>query len=534
MPSNKSNTPNNLTGIDEEQNEFQSLVEAMRSISHPQLSPARAKIQLSKILSYWDDDKTSVLNKWDDQISKFLSSLWVKRLAPVFVILVVFLLGTLILSSTNPSMAKAGESTGIVMVSSGDQDWILLKTGERVGEGSWIRTYADSSLSLEFEDGSRMFIGPGSEVHFLQLETRANGLIQLELEQETGRTVNRVVPFNNPRSFYRIETIAGVANVHGTVFDVQVNEGTMRVSVEAGEVQLENETDDQLIESGQTATSEEGEVIAEPEYEFVLQGEVTELGASEWVVAGVYFNVNTDTVILGSPEVGSLGSVRGRIFTDGSRIADIIELTLRDREKAAFSGLVEVINADNWIIGGQLVLVDSETEIKADLAVGMPVKVHFIVFEDGTWLAKEIEAFEDREDDEQEEEPGEEIKGVCSHEKQHPVGLKLAEKYGVSYEEIMGWFCQNFGFGEIDLAYEMSLQSGISVEELFAMKADGTGWGNIRKTVITKTPRPTREPKVTKEPKPTRTPRPTKEPKPTREPKPTKVPKPTRIPKIKP
>ena len=256
MPSNKSNTPNNLTGIDEEQNEFQSLVEAMRSISHPQLSPARAKIQLSKILSYWDDDKTSVLNKWDDQISKFLSSLWVKRLAPVFVILVVFLLGTLILSSTNPSMAKAGESTGIVMVSSGDQDWILLKTGERVGEGSWIRTYADSSLSLEFEDGSRMFIGPGSEVHFLQLETRANGLIQLELEQETGRTVNRVVPFNNPRSFYRIETIAGVANVHGTVFDVQVNEGTMRVSVEAGEVQLENETDDQLIESGRPARKE--------------------------------------------------------------------------------------------------------------------------------------------------------------------------------------------------------------------------------------------------------------------------------------
>lgn len=534
MPTiHKNEIPGRLTGADEEPIEFQHMIEAMRSVSHPQLSQAKAKDQLNKILSYWDDDKTSLLSKWDDQISKFLSTLWVKRLAPVFVILVVFLLGTLFLNGIKPSTANVGELTGIVMVSSSDQDWTLLKTGERIGEGTEIRTYSDSSLSLAFEDGSRMVIGPESEVRISKLETGA-GLIQLELVQEAGRTVNRVIPFTNSRSFYRIETIAGIAKVHGTIFDVLVNNNSMRVFVDAGEVQLENESEDQVLESGQTATSEEGEAVTEPGYEFTLQGSVTELGASEWVVADVSFTVNADTVFLGTPEVGSLVSVRGRIFADGSRIADIIELTLRDKERAAFSGLVEAINTDHWIIGGQIVLVDVETEIGADLAVGMPVKVHFVVLEDGSWLAKEIEALDDREDDEQDEESGDEIKGVCSHEKQHPAGLKLAEKYQVSYEEIMGWFCQNFGFGEIDMAYEMSLQSGISVEELFAMKVGGTGWGNIRKTIITKTPKPTREPKITKEPKPTRTPRPTKEPKPTREPKPTKVPKPTRIPKTKP
>jgi hypothetical protein len=195
---------------------------------------------------------------------------------------------------------------------------------------------------------------------------------------------------------------------------------------------------------------------------------------------------------------------------------------------------VDAINPNSWIISGQTINIDAETEIGTDLAVGMVVKVHFLVLEDDSWLATEIESLEEREGEEPEEEPGEDIKGVCTHEKQHPVGLKLAEKYQVSYEEIMGWFCQNFGFGEIDLVYEMSQESGISIAELFAMKTEGKGWGVIRKLVITKTPKPTREPKVTKEPEPTREPKPTKEPKPSKTPKPTRIPKPTKVPKIKP
>ena len=38
--------------------------------------------------------------------------------------------------------------------------------------------------------------------------------------------------------------------------------------------------------------------------------------------------------------------------------------------------------------------------------------------------------------------------------------MKLAQRYGVPYEEIMGWFCQHYGFGEIDLAYSLSRQIG--------------------------------------------------------------------------
>lgn len=75
--------------------------------------------------------------------------------------------------------------------------------------------------------------------------------------------------------------------------------------------------------------------------------------------------------------------------------------------------------------------------------------------------------------------PGEEP--ICTGANPHPVGMKLAQRYGVTYEEIMGWFCMGFGFGEIDLAYGLSVQTGVPVEEIFQMKMDGMGWGNIKK-----------------------------------------------------
>ena len=73
-------------------------------------------------------------------------------------------------------------------------------------------------------------------------------------------------------------------------------------------------------------------------------------------------------------------------------------------------------------------------------------------------------------------------RGVCSStDRQQPEGARLAQRWGVPYSEIMGWFCQGFGFGEIDLAYELAQRSGKPVSEIFAMKAGGMGWGNIRK-----------------------------------------------------
>ena len=71
----------------------------------------------------------------------------------------------------------------------------------------------------------------------------------------------------------------------------------------------------------------------------------------------------------------------------------------------------------------------------------------------------------------------------CTGAEPHPQGLTLAQRYGVPYTEIMGWFCQGFGFGEIDLAYGLSRDSDKTVIEIFDMRKSGMGWGEIKKAV---------------------------------------------------
>ena len=63
----------------------------------------------------------------------------------------------------------------------------------------------------------------------------------------------------------------------------------------------------------------------------------------------------------------------------------------------------------------------------------------------------------------------------------HPVAAQIAQQYGVSEAEILNWFCQNMGFGEIELAYAIAAKTGASVTDVFAQRQNGQGWGNIKK-----------------------------------------------------
>ena len=78
---------------------------------------------------------------------------------------------------------------------------------------------------------------------------------------------------------------------------------------------------------------------------------------------------------------------------------------------------------------------------------------------------------------------------------EQPHAVTLAERYGTTYDVIMGWFCKNNGFGEIDLAYQLSDEFGKSVDEIFEMRESGMGWGRIRQELEGRE-RPTKEPKV--------------------------------------
>ncbi|HSF81326.1 MAG TPA: DUF5666 domain-containing protein [Anaerolineales bacterium] len=85
----------------------------------------------------------------------------------------------------------------------------------------------------------------------------------------------------------------------------------------------------------------------------------------------------------------------------------------------------------------------------------------------------------------------------CTGNESHPKGQKLAEEHGVPYAEIMGWFCQRFGFGEIDLGYTLAetyMDQGITAAQLFEMRRAGQGWGQIKNWLKTLPTTPTDEP----------------------------------------
>jgi hypothetical protein len=64
--------------------------------------------------------------------------------------------------------------------------------------------------------------------------------------------------------------------------------------------------------------------------------------------------------------------------------------------------------------------------------------------------------------------------------RQHPVGSRIAQGYGVDYGTVMGWFCNgHYGFGQIVLALQTSQFVEFTPGDLLAMKSERGGWGVV-------------------------------------------------------
>ena len=61
------------------------------------------------------------------------------------------------------------------------------------------------------------------------------------------------------------------------------------------------------------------------------------------------------------------------------------------QQEREFTGVVQSIGASQWTVGGEVVAVDGETEIRDDPEVGDSVKVRLERRSDGTWWAERIE-----------------------------------------------------------------------------------------------------------------------------------------------
>jgi type VI secretion system secreted protein VgrG len=62
-----------------------------------------------------------------------------------------------------------------------------------------------------------------------------------------------------------------------------------------------------------------------------------------------------------------------------------------ESEKIEFEGVVQSIAGSQWVVDGQTIRVDGQTEVKDDPGVGDTVKVVAFLQPDGTWWAEKIE-----------------------------------------------------------------------------------------------------------------------------------------------
>ena len=116
-----------------------------------------------------------------------------------------------------------------------------LASGMQVEPGAVIRSGEDSSLTLEFPDGSRSLVGANTELTLREIRRlKASGAQQLDVELRRGHIENTVRPVGRGGGRYRIHTPAAVAAVRGTDFRATAEGDGLRTETLEGEVALQN------------------------------------------------------------------------------------------------------------------------------------------------------------------------------------------------------------------------------------------------------------------------------------------------------
>jgi hypothetical protein len=421
----------------------------------------------------------------------------------LIIFLGIILAGSLALWLVNPPLAQAAaleSASGQVEVLAAD-GWQAAAPGQTLAAGQGLRAGPDGQAVLALPDGSRLTLQAGAEIKLDQLNPRWLG--RIKLSQASGVTQHNVA-----RRFggYEVASPAGVIRAEGTRFAVAVAAGGWtRLDVQHGAVSLQAGAERLRLSAGQAVAAVPQGALGEPAYQFSLRGVVTRAEAGQWTVESTEFEVAPQTLVEASTGLGAQVEVQGRWLADGRRIADrVISQGPATGEAASFTGLLQSAGEEAWQVGGASLKVNAATLQLGKPQAGKPVEVAYIVMANGEWLALEVQPLDEPPDEPTPTAtlpPGEPTPtvtatpapaAICTGANPHPTGTRLAARYGVSYEEIMGWFCQGFGFGEIDLAYGLSRQAGVSAGQIFALRVSGLGWGEIKQLVagglITPTP----------------------------------------------
>ncbi|MEW6567364.1 MAG: DUF5666 domain-containing protein [Chloroflexota bacterium] len=168
-----------------------------------------------------------------------------------------------------------------------------------------------------------------------------------------------------------------------------------------------------------TSTPAPSPPTPEPEQERMeFRGVVTSIAGMVWTVSGQAFLTGLETRFEDNPRVGDTVEVEAVRLLNGDLLALRIRVTEQEEdertpeptrtpepegteehgeegEKVTFVGEVEAISPTIWVVAGQQLVIDDETEIRDDPAVGQTVRVEAIKQAGGVLLARRIELEDD-------------------------------------------------------------------------------------------------------------------------------------------
>lgn len=224
-------------------------------------------------------------------------------------------------------------------------------------------------------------------------------------------------------------------------------------------------------------------VLAEPtegEATYTYTGVLTEIHENSAVI-GEFFFVGDDTSI--APDFFGLGDlvlVTFKILDDGSFWALSGEV-LEQADPYTHSGTLDAI-ADNgdgtaiWTIGGTDFMINSETSLPAEYAVGDEVKVSFLV-QAGANLALSVELVSAHVPPSIP--PMEEL--CTTGLDGHPELLAKAQAMGIpDPAALLDYFCGGMSLDEIAMAVQLAAGSSYAPEELLEMRLSGMSWDEIK------------------------------------------------------
>jgi hypothetical protein len=161
--------------------------------------------------------------------------------------------------------------------------------------------------------------------------------------------------------------------------------------------------------------------------------------------------------------------------------------------KGAVKGEVIAVDPDAGTVTietkkGEIVMVAVPQDIDMDsIEIGDWVLVKGTTEQENSFEAdwfKQVGKGRGKNDDQDKPEGSKENSAFCDdgkQEKPHPLADKVGERFEVTEEWVMDYFCAGYGMGAIMLALKTSKLDGSDAEELLEDRAQGQGWGQIWK-----------------------------------------------------